>query len=100
MTQGALNQQSSRDRLLRMVLTTALVFAVWHVASHDIGTSNDVSDHACQVCRLNHVPVADLPVFSWVVPLFIINLVFVIPAFQRPTQSYRYALGARAPPLF
>ena len=99
MTQGALNQQSTPDRLLRMVLTAALIFAVWHVTSHDIGTSNDVSDHTCQMCRLNHVPVADLPVFSWIVPLFVINLLFVTPVVQRSTQSYRYTLGARAPPL-
>lgn len=95
------NRQTGLDRLLRIVLVAVLVFAAWHVSSHDLDTLSDISSHTeCQVCRLNHVPIADLPILIWIMPLFIISLALVIPALQRPTQSFRYTLGARAPPLF
>ncbi len=83
-----------------MVLAAALVFAAWHVALHDLGTSSDVSSHVeCHVCRLSHVPVAELPVLALIVPLVLLSLIHIFPAFQRATQFYRYTLGARAPPL-
>jgi len=84
-----------------MVLLVALVFAAWHVASHDIDTSGDIGSHEeCQLCRLNHVSITDLPILTWIVPLLIVSLVLIVPVLQRATQSYRYTLGARAPPLF
>lgn len=80
-----------------MLLVVALMFAAWHVASHDVDIASDHEE--CQACRLNHVPITDLPVLSLLVSLLLASLILVIPAFQRPTQAYRYTLGARAPPL-
>jgi len=83
------------------MLLVTLLFAAWHVASHEIDASNDVSGHKeCQVCRLSHVPIVDLPMLTLVVPLLIVSLVLAFPKLKRPTQSYRYTLGARAPPLY
>jgi hypothetical protein len=97
----AFHRCTEESCLIRLALVFALAFATWHVASHGLDTSSDADGHAeCQVCRLSHVPIADLPVLTWIVLLFKISLVFVIPALQRTTQSYRYSLGARAPPLF
>jgi len=101
MTSGSLFRQTHLNHLLRIGLVLALVFAAWHVALHDINTSSDVSGHEeCQACRLNHVPIADLPTLAWFVPLLILSLVLIIPVVQQPCQYYRYSLGARAPPLF
>ena len=97
MNLGASSQHSDTSHLLRIMLVVLLVFANWHVATHEL---DDLSDHSqCQVCRLSHVPLADLPVFSWVLSLLLIRFLLAIPAIQSTTQSYRYTLGARAPPL-
>ncbi len=96
MTLNTSNQQTYLNHLLKIILVVALVFAVWHVASHDVSSGHE----ECQVCRLNHVPIADLPVPAWIIPLFIASLLLVFLTLQRPIQSYRYTLGARAPPLF
>jgi len=94
------SQRSDFNHLLRIMLVVLLTFAAWHVASHELDLSSNVSGHAeCQVCRLNHVPLADLPVLVWASSLFLISFLLAIPASQRTTQSYRYTLGARAPPL-
>ncbi len=101
MIRGTLNPQSCLTRALTLMVLAALVFAIWHVSLHDLDVASDANGHGeCQVCRLNHVPVTDLPVSSWIVPLFVISLLLIVPVFQRPTQSYRYRLRARAPPLF
>lgn len=100
MNLGTLSRQTPMDCILRIVLAAVLVFAGWHVALHDLGTSSDVSSHVeCHVCRLNHVPVANLPVLTLIVSLVLLSLIHVLPTYQRPIQLYRYTLGARAPPL-
>lgn len=101
MNLGTSSQHSDTSHLLRIMLVALLMFAAWHVASHDLDISNDANNHTeCQACRLNHVPLADLPVLSWALSLFLISFLLAIPAIQHTTQSYRYTLGARAPPLF
>ena len=82
------------------MLLVTLLFAAWHVASHEIGDANNVSGHKeCQVCRISHAPIVDLPIVALIVPLFIISLVLAVQKTNRPAQSFLYVLGARAPPL-
>jgi len=101
MNLGTSSQHSDTSHLLRIALVVLLLLAAWHVASHELDHLSNISDHTeCQVCRLNHVPLADLPVLSWALSLFLIRFLLATPAIQRTTQSYRYTLGARAPPLF
>lgn len=101
MNDGTSNKHIYHSRMLRITLVVFLVFAAWHVATHDLGIPSDTGEQTqCQVCRLNHVPITDLPIFIWAISLFLICLLFTLPAVQRKTQSYRYILGARAPPLF
>lgn len=100
MNLGTTHKRSDFNHLLRIMLVVLLMFSAWHVASHDLDLFSDVSDHSeCQVCRLSHVPLADLPVFAWALSLLLIRFLLAIPAIQRTTQSHRYTLGARAPPL-
>ncbi len=100
MNLGASRQRSDFNHLLRIMLMVLLMFAAWHVASHDLDLLGNISDHTeCQVCRLNNVPLAGLSVLAWALPLFLISFQLAIPAIQRNTQSCRYTLGTRAPPL-
>lgn len=94
------SQRSATNHLLRIVLVVLLVLAAWHVATHELDHSGSSGDTECQVCRLNHVPFADFPVFAWALSLFLACFLSVTPITQRTIQSYRYTLGARAPPLF
>lgn len=95
------NKQARRYYLLRIMLAVVLVIAAWHVASHDVDLSGDLdSDENCQVCRLSHVPIIDLPILAWLIPVLVLSLRWLAPIFQQTIQSYRYASGARAPPLF
>ena len=93
-------QQTYRERIVRIVLAMALVFAAFHVSLHDLDFSGDVNNHECQVCRINHVPIADLPTHSLTIPILLLCLILVITVFQQRSQSYHYINGARAPPLF
>ena len=94
-------QQTRLDYLLRIMLTVVLVFAAWHVASHDIDISNDLNvDEQCQVCILNHVPISDLPTLAWIIPILLLSLVHLVPKLEGFISSYRNTHGARAPPLF
>jgi len=100
MNLGTSSQNSHTSHLLRIMLVVLLMIAAWHVASHELDHLNNFSEHTeCQVCRLNHVPLADLPLLAWALSLFLIRFLLAIPAIQRTTQAYHYTLGARAPPL-
>jgi len=101
MNSGTSSKHIYHSRLLRITLVVFLVFAAWHVATHDLGILSDTGEHTqCQACRLNHVPITDLPIFTWAISLFLICLLFTLSAVQHKTQLDRYTLGARAPPLF
>lgn len=94
-------QMLVRSRLLRMILSVALVFAALHVSSHELYISNDGgSTQDCQVCHLNKIPFDTPPDFTWVLPLLLLSSILLISAHSQPTQIYRHILGARAPPLF
>jgi len=85
--------------VLQIALVLAIVFSAWHVASHDIDITGDVSSaEECQTCILNHIPIADLPAPTWFIPLMILSLGVVFPAIRQPSQIRFFSHGARAPP--
>ena len=93
-------QQTRINYLLQVMLAVVLVFAALHVSTHNIETSGDLdSQEHCQVCRLNHIPISDLPTLTWIVPLLALVLIHSIPALQQPTKIHRSTFSARAPPL-
>jgi len=93
-------QQTRTNYLLRVTLAVVLVFAALHVSTHDIETSDDIdSQEHCQVCRLNQLPISDLPTLAWIVPLLALILLRPIPALQHPTKIHLSSFSARAPPL-
>lgn len=96
------SQNTDMNRLLRWVLAFALVFAALHVASHDIdmGGQGQVDDDTCQICRINHVPLASLPLPSLLVPLQLSTYVKPDVVSQFLQTSPHRVHGARAPPLF
>ncbi len=96
------NRHSEKNRLIRLTLVFVLVFAAAHVALHDlnvIGSGLDVHDE-CQICRINHVPVASLVTPSLFTPLQL--LVHILPVEDTEYHLSRqfHTLWARAPPLF
>jgi len=94
------NNKTKLNRLLCIFLVVAMLFAAWHVTSHEIDISGEVTSHEeCQVCRLGHAPIIDLPTLTWFVPLLLLSLILLIPTVLRTNQSHRYILGARAPPF-
>jgi len=95
------NRNIELGHFLKVMLIVLLLLAVWHTTTHDLDISNDLSGHTeCQVCRLNHVPVDDLPLLTWLVSPLLIIFIFNISTHQCTTHSYHYTLGARAPPLY
>lgn len=100
MSTDTANRRSYLHRLLQMVLSVALVFTLFHVASHGLEldvAGGDASE--CEVCRLNHMP-ADLPLVSVpAVPLFLLSLLLIVSVFRQPTLHLKHILGARAPPF-
>ena len=98
-------RQLSNNRVKNGFILTALAFALVFVSVHfvlhdiDEATSDLNVQDECQVCRLNHVPVASDP------GLFVFEPLRVV-AFILPTETVwshdmlRFpTLGARAPPL-
>ena len=102
MLSKAFRQNTKANHLLRLLLVFALAFAALHVALHDINMSGvglDGNEH-CQVCRLNHVPLASLPLPALLASLA--HLAYVKPDVvpQYHPLNHLTALRARAPPLF
>ena len=58
---GNTHQHSNKKyQLVLLTLVFSLIFAVLHVALHDINI-NDLEEHeTCQVCRLDNTPTASL----------------------------------------
>jgi len=101
MLRKVFHQNTKENRLIRRVLVFALLFAALHVALHDLDTSDGgLGEHdTCQVCRLNHVPVAFLSQPLLLIPPQFLNCLSVVvktvslPFIQFQTQ------WTRAPPL-
>lgn len=85
---------------IRWLLVLLLIFAAMHVALHDLDSGATDNEHQgeCQVCRLNHVPVASLSVPELYAPLQL--LVYLQPVIDTacicsyPPHHHQ----ARAPP--
>ncbi len=93
-------RQQPENRILRLALVVVMLFAVWHIAMHDIDLSDDLNGSVqCVYCNLNHIPITDLPILSWNVPLILLTLVLIVSSIQHVTKFYFYTSGARAPPL-
>ena len=100
MNAGTSIYKAKLNRTLRIILAMAMLFAAWHVTSHEIDISGEVGSHEeCQLCLLSHIPIAHSPALAWFAPLLIFSRILILPIDQRPGQSFRYILGARAPPL-
>ena len=98
---NVLNKQTRTGYFLQVMLSVVLLFSALHVSTHDIETSGDLdSQEHCQVCRLNHIPITDLPTLTWIVPLLALTLVHSILVLQQPTKTHLSTFSARAPPLF
>ena len=98
----ARNQHTLENRLIRLVLVFALVFATAHVALHDFdvdGGSLDVSSK-CQLCRYNHVPVVASASPTSFIPLEIFAHFLPMERAQHSIAHQFSTLWARAPPLF
>jgi hypothetical protein len=102
MLNKAFNRHMEEGRLIRLVLVFALVIGAAHVAGHDQdvnGGSLDGNDQ-CQVCRLNHMPVASsAPPFLFA-PSQLLGHVFPVEDSKYQLSHLYHTLWARAPPLF
>lgn len=95
------NRRTEENRLIRLVLVFALIFAAAHVALHDLDVNDGGLDgHGeCQVCRINHAPVASLAPPSHFSPLqLLVYVLSVADSDYQPPHPF-YAQWARAPPL-
>lgn len=102
MLNEALRQDAKIRQQMGWLLVFVLIFAALHVALHDLDISPTGLEHhdECQVCRLNHVPLASLPVPDLHTPL---RLLLYKQAFISTTYLFSYppySRQARAPPLF
>lgn len=102
MLKACLSQSTKAHHQLRWLLVFVLLFAALHVALHDLDLGHANTEHQgeCQVCRLNHVPLASLPVPTLHAPLQI--LIYSQPVINTAYlfSSPSYSRQARAPPLF
>lgn len=98
----AFRQNTQENRLIRLVMVFALAFAALHVALHDLGVSHGGLDghDKCQVCRLNHVPIASLPLPPLLAPLQVLTYVLTVADTDYQLSHQFHTQWARAPPLF
>jgi len=102
MLNKAFRQNTKENRLTRLVLVFALVFASVHVALHDLEvTGGGLNSHGeCQACRLNHVPIADSATPLLFEPLqFLLYIIPVVATAYQLLPQFR-TQRARAPPLY
>ena len=102
MLNKAFHHDTGDNRLIRLVLMFALVFAAAHVALHDLDVSGGglIGSDECQVCRLNHVPVASSAPPSLFHPLQLLAHVLPVEVAEYHVSRRFNSLWARAPPLF
>jgi len=102
MLRKAFQRNTEQSHFIRLVLVFALTFAALHVALHDLDVYGDGLDEQgeCQICRLNHVPVASLVVPVLFSPLhFFVTVRSVVISKYQPPHHF-HTQWARAPPLF
>lgn len=102
MLQKAFRRNTEENRLVRLLLVFALVFAAAHVALHDLGLNGDSlgAQDDCQVCRLTLVPVASLAPPSLFIPLQLTAYLLPVKDTEYQLPHLFHAQWARAPPLF
>lgn len=100
MLRKACHRHTKENRLLRLVLAFALVFAALHVSLHDMDVEAAGPDHQCQVCRLNQMPAASVSPSLLLAPLLVLAFVAAVPSDQYHPSILSRVQWARAPPLF
>ena len=99
MLSKAFNRYVGENRLIRLALVLALIFAAAHVALHDLDmNSGGLDSHECQVCRLNHMPAASLAVPSLFAPLQFLAYVLPVADTEYQLSHQSHTPWARAPP--
>ncbi len=95
-------RHTQRHRFFGWALVFALGFAALHIALHDpdLGGGGLEAHDQCQVCRLNHMPAAALPLPCLLIAPQVLARVVQAPAARPRTTNLFYTAGARAPPLF
>ena len=79
-----------------------LIFAAAHMVQHNLDIFNgDPELHSdCQICRLNHVPVASTGIPSLISPLQLLTDRILIENLFFQLAILNHYQKARAPPLF
>jgi len=101
MLSKAFNRHSEENRLIRLVLIFVVLFAAAHVALHNLDLSGSGLDghDECQVCRLNHVPVASLAPLTLFAPLQLLAYVLTVADSEYQLSHLSHTQWARAPPI-
>ena len=101
MLRKSFHQSTEQNRLVRLVLVFALVFAAVHVALHDldVGSFDLDGQSECQACRLNHTPAAATAAPVPFTPLQFLATVHRIADAEYQTSHSFHPQWARAPPL-
>lgn len=102
MLSKAFNRHIEEGHFIRLVLVFALVFGAAHVAHHDldVNVATVYGDDECQVCRLNHVPVASSTPPSLFAPSQLLAHLLPVEDVEYQLSQLLHILWARAPPLF
>lgn len=96
------NRHMEEGQFISLVLVFALVFGAAHVARHDLDVNGGTvyGDDECQVCRLNHVPVASSTPPSLLAPSQLSAHLLPVEDAKYQLSHLLHSLWARAPPLF
>lgn len=102
MLSKAFNRHKVEEHFIGLIIALALVFAAAHVALHDLDVSGGglYGNDECQVCRLNHVPVASSAPPSLFHPLQLLAQLLPVEVAEYHVSQLFNFLWARAPPLF
>lgn len=91
-------QRTKANRLIRLVLVFALLFAALHVSLHAPDLRGERGEQ-CEVCSLNHVPVVSFVPPSLLAPQQTLAYVFpVVDSGYQPSHRF-HVQPARGPPL-
>ncbi len=91
-----------KGHLVRLLLVFSVAFAAVHVALHapDASRGDLYGNDECQVCRLNHVPVAFSAPPAFLHPLQLLTHLDAVEVAEHYPSHLFHSLWARAPPLF
>lgn len=94
----AIQQLPSLQRMTRWLMVFALIFAAWHVSSHEVHLADSGLDE-CQVCTLSQTSLLGHASPAPLQAVFIAVSTTPMPATQLATPLCISPWQARAPPL-